>query len=275
MFEPREILDVTVHRTTLDAVIERLDLFVRSGRPHQVVTVNMDFLRIARSDAGFRETLNGADLSVADGVPVIWASRLLGAPLLERVTGVDIVERGAALAAAHGYSIFLLGAEPGVAAEAAAKLTHRFPGLRIAGAYAPPFGPFSDDEQARMLTMVRTARPDILFVAFGAPRQDIWIRQHLQSLGVPVCVGVGGAFNFIAGRLSRAPQWMQRSGMEWTYRLGQEPRRLWRRYLVGDLPIFLRIIGARALPRRRSLPTAPTALPPLMTRPDNTSAAGD
>ena len=254
MFEPCRVMDVNVHRVTLAGVVERLDEYIRAGEPRQVVTVNMDFIRLACTNAEFRDVLNGADLAVPDGVPVLWASRLLGEPLQERVTGVDIVERGAALAAARGYSIFLLGAEDGVAAQAAAELVRRHPGLRIAGTYSPPVGPFSDEEEAQMLAMVRAARPDMLFVAFGAPRQDVWIRRHQQALGVPVAVGVGGTFNFLAGRTTRAPHWMQRAGMEWCHRLASEPRRLWRRYLLHDLPVFLRIVGARFVPGRALRP---------------------
>lgn len=263
MFEPCRVLDVSIHRVTLDGVLTRLDEFVRSGEPHQVITVNTDFLRIARADAEFREAINAADLVVPDGVPVLWASKLLGEPLDERVTGVDLVERGAALAAERGYSIFLLGAEPGVADEAAAELVRRHPGLRIAGTYAPPFGPFTAEEDAKMLRLVQQARPDMLFVAFGAPRQDVWLRRYRPLLGVPVCAGVGGTFNFITGRIPRAPRWMQRTGLEWLYRLRQEPRRLWKRYLLGDLPLFLRIVGARAMPvapLRRSLLRSPAVL---------------
>lgn len=248
MFEPCRILDVQVHRVTLDATLARIDAFVRARRPHHVVTVNMDFLRLARADAEFRAAVNEADLVVPDGVPVVWLSRLLDEPLLERVTGVDILERGAELAAARGYRIFLLGAEPGVAAAAAAELRARWPALQIAGTYSPPVGPFTPDEDARMVAHIRTARPDLLFVAFGAPKQELWIRRHLDVLGAPVCVGVGGAFNFVAGRVRRAPTWMQRAGLEWAYRLSQEPRRLWRRYILGDLPLFLRIVGTRLIP---------------------------
>ena len=244
MFESCHILDVAVHRVTLAGVLKRLDEYIRDGRPRQIVTVNMDFIRLAHVDPVFREVVNGADLAVPDGMPLLWASRLLGEPLNERVTGVDIVERGAALAAERGYSIFLLGAEEGVAAAAADRLVRRYPGLRIAGTYAPPVGPFSEEEERRILRLVRAARPDMLFVAFGAPRQDVWIRRHQQALGVPVAVGVGGTFNFLAGRTKRAPRWMQRAGMEWCHRLVHEPRRLWRRYLLGDLPIFLGILAS-------------------------------
>lgn len=252
MFEPCRILDVNVHRVSLAGVCERLDEFVASQQPHQIVTVNMDFVRLARSDTEFRDVVNAADLAVPDGVPVLWLSRLLNQALHERVTGVDIVEHGAALAARRGYSIFLLGGEPGVADAAAAVLVRRNPGLRIAGTYAPPFGPFSAEENQRMVSLVKAARPDMLFVAFGAPRQDIWIRQHQDELGVPVCAGIGGTFDLLAGRRARAPSWAQRSGLEWAFRLMQEPRRLARRYLLGDLPLFVHIAGTRLVTLRRS-----------------------
>jgi N-acetylglucosaminyldiphosphoundecaprenol N-acetyl-beta-D-mannosaminyltransferase len=244
MFERTEILGIQVHSLTLAAALERMDEFAASGRHHQIVTANLDFIRIARRDPAFREVINGADLVVPDGRPLLWASRLAGATPHERVTGVDLVEHGAALAQQRGYRIFLLGAEDGVAAEAARVLTERHPGLQIAGSYAPPFGPLSPEEDAKILAKIRENRPDILFVALGAPRQDLWIRAHRDQLPVGVCVGVGGTFNFIAGRLSRAPAWMQQSGLEWLHRLKQEPRRLWRRYLLGDLPTFLDILAS-------------------------------
>jgi N-acetylglucosaminyldiphosphoundecaprenol N-acetyl-beta-D-mannosaminyltransferase len=224
----------------------------------------MDFIRLAREDPAFRAAVNGADLVVPDGVPVLWAARLLRQPLGERVTGVDLVEQGAALAAARGYRVFLLGAAPGVADAAAAALTRRHPGLCIAGTYAPPIGPFSAEENARMVAAVRAARPHLLFVAFGAPRQELWIRAHLDELEVPVCVGVGGTFNFLSGAVPRAPRWMRRAGLEWAHRLAHEPGRLWRRYLVHDLPVFLRLLGAGLMPlpwvQRRLLDT-PAVLP--------------
>jgi N-acetylglucosaminyldiphosphoundecaprenol N-acetyl-beta-D-mannosaminyltransferase len=242
------LLDVRVHRVTMTDVLSRLGNWVEAGGTHQIVTVNLDFVRLARADMEFRTALATADLAVPDGMGVVWAARLCGASLGERVTGVEIVERSAALAAKRGYSIFLLGAEPGVAEGAAAELRRRHPGLRIAGTYAPPMGPFSDEEDARMLEMVRAARPDMLFVAFGAPRQDLWIHRHRHELNVPICVGVGGTFNFLAGRVPRAPRWMQNTGLEWAHRLLQNPRRLWRRYLVHDAPIFMRFVVARLAP---------------------------
>lgn len=242
------IRDVHVHDVTLDQTLEQIDAFVQDGQCHQIVTVNLDFVRIARSDAPFRAAVQGADLAVADGVPVVWMSRLLRTPVPERVTGVDIVERGAALAAAKGYRIFLLGAEPGVADLAAAELCRRNPGLVVAGTYAPPMGEFSAEEATRIATAITSAKPDLLFVAFGAPKQDVWIHQHLHDLGVPVCVGIGGVFNFLAGRTPRAPRAVQRVGLEWAYRLIHDPRRLFRRYILHDLPLFLTLVSAACIP---------------------------
>jgi N-acetylglucosaminyldiphosphoundecaprenol N-acetyl-beta-D-mannosaminyltransferase len=239
------ISGVSIHRVTLEDALRRISEFVASGARHQVVTINLDFLRIARKDEQFRQILNAAQLAVADGMPLVWISRWLRRPLPERIAGVDLFEEVAALAVRKGFRLFLLGASQGVAAHAAASLESRNPGLVIAGTYAPPFGAFTDAEQAEIMARIHTASPHILFVAFGAPRQERWIYQHLEELGVPVCVGVGGSFDIVAGRLNRAPQWMQRLGLEWLYRLAQEPGRLWRRYLLGDLPVLLSIARDR------------------------------
>jgi len=232
----------------MSEVVARLDEFVDSRRPHQVVTVNLDFIRIARSDPAFRVAIDQADLAIADGMPLVWLSRLFGPALPERIAGIDLVDQAAALACRRGYSIFLLGAAPGVADLAAKELTRRHVQLRIAGTYAPHMGAFEDPEDDEIVSRVRVTRPDMLFVAFGAPRQDTWIHDHLDALQVPLCIGVGGSFNFLAGQQPRAPLWMQQSGLEWAHRLVHEPRRLWRRYLLGDLPMIARIAAAHIFP---------------------------
>jgi N-acetylglucosaminyldiphosphoundecaprenol N-acetyl-beta-D-mannosaminyltransferase len=267
------VLDVRVHRVTLADVLEHVEHWIQDGGTHQIVTVNLDFVRLARTDLEFRTALAASDLAVPDGMGVVWATRLGGDSLTERVAGVDIVEQGAALAAEKGYSIFLLGAEPGVAERAAAELLRRHPGLRIAGIYSPPMGPFSEEEDARMVALVQAARPDMLFVAFGAPRQDLWIYRHRHELHVPVCVGVGGTFNFLAGRVPRAPRWMQSAGLEWAHRLLQNPRRLWRRYIVHDAPIFLRFVAARLMPVTSLRLALLAGSPPLATAGESLDAA--
>ncbi len=232
------------------AAQERIRGFLGVGAAHQVVTVNLDFLSIAERDPHFRDTINRADLAVADGMPLVWASRLADQPLPERIAGVDLVDTSCQIAAQTDAGVFLLGAGPGVAERAGRTMEALYPRLRIAGVYAPPFGSLTAKENEGIVRMVRDARPGFLFVAMGAPRQDLWIRTHLSQLGVPVCMGVGCALDLLAGNVNRAPSWMQRSGLEWAFRLGQEPRRLWRRYLVDDVPTLGRLVFRSVRQRR-------------------------
>jgi N-acetylglucosaminyldiphosphoundecaprenol N-acetyl-beta-D-mannosaminyltransferase len=234
-----------VDQIDLVAAVERIEQFLRSGEPHQVVTVNMDFLSIAARDPEFRATINSADLAVADGMPLVWLSRLRGQPLAERVAGVELVTESCRIAAEQGRRVFLLGAGQGVAETAGRRLQAMYPGLRIVGTYSPPMGALRRREDDRIVRMIRAANPDFLFVALGAPRQDLWIREHQHLLHVPVAMGVGCVLDLLAGSVKRAPHWMQRTGLEWAYRLAQEPTRLWRRYLVNDLPMLARLVCAR------------------------------
>jgi N-acetylglucosaminyldiphosphoundecaprenol N-acetyl-beta-D-mannosaminyltransferase len=225
-----------------NAAVERIRTFALSGQPHQVVTVNLDFVSIAGRDPAFRATINSAALAVPDGMPLVWASRLKGEPLPERVAGVELVSESCRIAAETGGGVFLLGAAPGVAGAAARRLETMYPGLKIAGVYSPPMGPSTRRENERIIRMIRDAQPQFLFVALGAPRQELWIRKYQPRLEVPVAMGVGCVLDVLAGSVKRAPRWMQRTGLEWAFRLGQEPQRLWRRYLVDDLPVLARIL---------------------------------
>jgi N-acetylglucosaminyldiphosphoundecaprenol N-acetyl-beta-D-mannosaminyltransferase len=165
-----------VDQIDLMGAVDQVRSFVESGRAHQVVTVNLDFLTIAQHEDAFCEALNHADLAVADGMPLVWASRLKGTPLVERVAGVDLFGECCAMAAEKAWAVFLLGAADGVADAAAHELTQRYPGLRVVGTYSPSNGPLSTEEDERIVDMIRAAAPEFLFVALGAPRQDLWIR---------------------------------------------------------------------------------------------------
>jgi len=222
------ILDRRVDDVTPDEALGRIAGFVAEGGTHQVVTLNPEILMASRREAPLAAAIDAAALVVPDGIGLVWASRWLGRPLRQRVSGSDLVPRLAALAAARGWSIFLLGAAPGVADVAAAKLRAANPTLHIAGTYA---GSPSPDEEEAIVARIRAAAPQVLFVAYGAPAQDLWIARNLARLGVPVAMGVGGTLDFIAGTRRRAPAWVQRAGLEWLYRLWQEPRR-WRRMLA-------------------------------------------
>lgn len=238
------LLGMGIDRLGRDAVAAKLDAFVRDGRAHQVVTVNLDFLSVGTRDSAFRQLVNDADLAVPDGQPLLWAARYLGGSLRERVTGLDLIEMAVRHSAEHGSSLFFLGAAPGVAEGAAERLRERFGVYSFAGAYAPPFGSLAAAEDERIRQLVRDARPDFLFVAFGCPKQDFWIREHLD-LGVPVGAGIGGSFDLLSGRIRRAPRWAQRSGFEWAFRLYREPRRLAKRYLVDDVQVMGKLLVSR------------------------------
>jgi N-acetylglucosaminyldiphosphoundecaprenol N-acetyl-beta-D-mannosaminyltransferase len=244
------LLGVLIDRVDRRAAVSALEGFLRDGGRHQVVTVNTDFVRIADRYPDYRELLNAADLAVPDGMPLVWLSRLTGRPLVERVAGIELVEEVCRLGAREGIGLFLLGARPGVAERAGRSLAARYAGLRITGVFVPPFRARTPEDDRAMVDAIRAAGRSILLVALGAPRQDRFIAANLAELDVPVAIGVGGTLDILAGAIPRAPQWMQRHGLEWLWRLIQEPRRLWRRYLLEDVPLVVRIAGVALRDRR-------------------------
>ena len=212
-------------------VLARMEQFIVERGFHQAATANTDFLSNALADPELQAVLQAADLVTPDGMPVVWASRLLGAPLPERVTGADIVPLLAERAALRGWRLYLLGSQPEIARLARARLEADYPGIRIVGCLSPPTVPLEEMDDASILADIERARPDILLVAFGNPKQEKWISRHRNDLRrVSLCMGVGGTFDFLASHTRRAPVWMQRRGLEWLFRLMQEPGRLWRRY---------------------------------------------
>ncbi len=224
-----------VDNLTSEEALSVLENFIHEGLPHQVVTLNPEMVVRASRDHEFRKIILSASLVLPDGVGIVLASRFLGRPLKERVTGVDTVERFAALAARRGYRPFFLGAGPGVAQKAASVLADKYPGFKVAGFYS---GSPSPVEEEPILRVIKEATPDALFVAFGSPAQEKWIARNLHRLGVPVAMGVGGAFDFIAGVVPRAPRIMRQAGLEWLFRLMVQPWR-WRRQLALTLFCFL------------------------------------
>jgi N-acetylglucosaminyldiphosphoundecaprenol N-acetyl-beta-D-mannosaminyltransferase len=227
-----EILGVRVDDATYEDLLAQVDAFVASRQPHQIVTLNAEMLVTAHDDPALAQLLNAADLNVPDSAGVMLAARLLGHPLRERVTGSDGISRLAAHCAQRGYRPFLLGAGPGVAGVVAERLAAANPDLEVAGCYAG--SPRIADEEG-IVARVRSAAPDLLLVAYGVPAEEKWIARNRLRLGVPVMIGVGGTFDFVAGVTRRAPAWMRRLGLEWLHRLVQEPWR-WRRQLA--LPRF-------------------------------------
>ena len=250
MAETVEILGVTVDCVDFAATLAQIEEWVDARRAdataptRQLCTVNPEYLVDARRNASFAAVLAQADLRVPDGAGVLWAARRAGHPLHERVTGSDGIYRISERAAQRGWRVFYLGAAPGVAESAASILRDRYPGLVIAGAYAgnPAAADWPD-----IAGWLAATQPDILFVAYGHPRQDAWIAAHRHELSASVAIGVGGAFDFVAGVQRRAPAWLQRLNLEWLYRLLREPRR-WKRMV--KLPVF---VGLVLLAKREEL----------------------
>lgn len=213
-----------------------------------VITPNVDILRRIVSDPIFAGIAAQADLSIADGMPVVWASRLQGTPLPERVAASELVFPLATEVAQHGHRLFLLGGAPDMAEHTASLLLEHAPSTRIAGTYAPPVG-FEDDaeEIERIVKLLSDASPDIVLCAFGCPKQERLMVELRRWLPGTWFIGVGGTFTIVSGQTPAAPPWMRRSGLEWVHRLGLEPRRLFRRYLVDDLPFAIRLLITSAL----------------------------
>lgn len=238
---------------TLDETVDRVECLLRAGEQGLVLTPNTDHIVKLARDGSFRWAYERAVLIVPDGAPVVLASRLLGKPLKSRVPGSALLPALCERAARRGWRIFFLGGRPGVAYRAASRLTAQFPSLSVTGTYSPPFGfELDEDECKRIVEMIRVAEPDILFVGVGAPKQEKWSAAYFDELNVPLICCTGAAFDFAAGSARRAPRWMQIGGIEWLYRLLQEPRRLWRRYLVDSVG-FIPIVASewRRTPKRR------------------------
>lgn len=217
----------------------------RRGAPCYVITPNAQHIVLLDRDRRLREIYQRAGLIVPDGVSLLLAARIYGRSLHERVAGVDLFQALCERAAGLGLRVFLLGGRPGSAESAADTLKQRFPGLH-AVSYCPPFGfEQSADTLAETAAAIERAAPDLLFVALGAPKQEYWIYEHGLSLSVPVCVGVGGSFEMVAGIVQRAPELVQKIGCEWLYRLCVEPRRMWRRYLIGNLQFIAIVVRQR------------------------------
>jgi N-acetylglucosaminyldiphosphoundecaprenol N-acetyl-beta-D-mannosaminyltransferase len=237
------ICDVGIDSYSFQQVIDLItDHALHSQVPEYVVTPNAHHLLLLQQDQYFREIYQNAFLSVPDGVPLLWAAKFLGTPLNDRVNGTDLFEQLCAIAAQKQLRVFFLGGRPGAAEKVATVLQARYPNLKIVGTYCPPYG-FERDaaELNRINTEVIAAAPHILFVGLGAPKQEKWIYEHYQSLGVPISIGIGVSFEFVADMVKRAPILMQKLGLEWLFRLVVEPKRLWKRYIIGN-PAFVGLV---------------------------------
>lgn len=240
MGERLEILGVGIDKVNSQQAMEKIGEFIASGKSHQIVTANAEIIYQASKNEKMRKVINEAQMVTADGSGVVWASKQLGEPLEQRVTGIDLVNSICEQSAKDKWKIYILGSAPGVAATAAVNIRNKFPGCNIIGTH---HGYFNAKEEKQILAELEQLKPDVLFVALGAPKQEYWIADHLSALGIPVGMGIGGSMDVLSGNVKRAPKWMQKMSLEWLYRVLIQPARFKR---VLALPKFMLAVKKQA-----------------------------
>lgn len=238
-----EVLGCPIDALTMASTVERCLALVDRGQGATQVSVNAAKLVHCSENAEMRSFVSDCDIVSADGQSVVWASRLLGRPLPERVPGIDLMQELLRVADQRSLSVYILGAREAVLARAVAKLRAEYPGI---GSIEARHGYFGPEDEAEVAARIRAASPDVLFVAMDSPRKELWLRRNRDRLGARFAMGVGGAVDVLAGERARAPGWVQRLGLEWLFRLLQEPRRMWRRYLLGNLRFIWLVLRERA-----------------------------
>jgi N-acetylglucosaminyldiphosphoundecaprenol N-acetyl-beta-D-mannosaminyltransferase len=244
------VLGVTFNAVQIpDVILQMRQWIARRAGCGYIAVAGMHGIMEARHKIEFRQAVSNADLVVADGMPVVWLGRLRGNDLPRRVYGPELMLQFCKETALAGYRHYLLGGAPGVPEQLARTLDNACPGIGIVGTHSPPFRPTTPEEDAAIIENINRAAPDVLWVGLGTPKQEMWMQRHRDKLRVPVMVGVGAAFDFLSSRKRQAPVWMQDRGLEWLFRLSQEPRRLWKRYLVGGSEfvflVALELLGLR------------------------------
>jgi N-acetylglucosaminyldiphosphoundecaprenol N-acetyl-beta-D-mannosaminyltransferase len=232
--ETFNVLGVRTHAVQIEQVVAQMEEWIHDrGGCHSVAATSMHGIVEARRDPAFKEALNSTDLVVPDGMPLVWLARRAGRHVPRRVYGPELMLAFCEQTAGRGYRHFFYGGEPGVPERLAESLKRRFPAIEVCGIISPPFRPLNPEEDKEIVTMISRAAPDVLWVGLGTPKQERWMREHKDKLNVSVLVSVGAAFDLLSGRWNQAPSWMREHGLEWLFRLVQEPERLWRRYLIG------------------------------------------
>ena len=225
------LFGLPITNVTMKQAVARIEEHILSGGSHQIATANLDFARNSLRDQYLQRVICECSMVLPDGAPIVWASALFGTPLQQRVTGVDLIPELARLSAEHGYGIYLLGSSEESSSKAATILQEMYPGVNIVGRHSPDAAPLHEMNNEEILQRIETSKPHILLVAFGNPKQEIWIHRHRDRLKVPVSIGIGGSLDMIAGHTRRAPGWVQLLQLEWAYRMAQEPGRLLPRYV--------------------------------------------
>ncbi len=237
-----ELLNIHIDNVTMDEAIAEIDILIQKKKRSYVVTPNLDHIVLIERDALFREIYENADLVLTDGKPLLWIAKFQGTPIKEKVSGSDLFPRMCALAAEKEYKVYILGAAEGVADKAANNLVNKYPGLNIAGTYSPPLG-FENDhkEMESIIKKINDSEADILAVALGSPKGEKFIYKYKEQLDVSLSISIGATIDFEAGNVKRAPKWMSEVGMEWLFRITQDPKRLVKRYwndAISIIPIM-------------------------------------
>lgn len=239
-----DVLGVGVSAINMTMAVEAVHRWVETGERHYVCVTGVHGVMESQADPLLKEIHNRSGLTTPDGMPMVWAGKAAGAGWMDRVYGPDLMLEVLAKAEERGWSSFFYGGASGVPELLAERLKQRFPGLKVAGTYSPPFRPLTDEEVSEVAGMINGSGATLVWVGLSTPKQELWMHQFRPHLESPVLFGVGAAFDFHAGRISQAPTWMQQKGLEWLYRLYKEPRRLWKRYLTNN-PRFVASIVRR------------------------------
>ena len=241
-------LNIEIDNLSMDESIDYIDKLIKRKKNSYVVTPNVDHIVKLENDSEFLEVYNNADLVLTDGMPLVWISKFLKTPIKEKVSGSDLFPKVCKLADEKGYSIFLLGAAEGIAIKAAENLKNKYKNLNIVGTFSPSYGfEKSKSEIEEIIKKVNEAKPDILAVGLGAPKQEKFIYKYKNKLNVPISLAIGASIDFEAGNIERAPKWMQKRGLEWFYRFLKEPKRMFKRYFIDDLKIIKVLIKYRGV----------------------------
>lgn len=237
-----KFMNISIDNLSMEEALSEIDVLINNGKYNYLVTPNVDHIVKLERDKEFQEVYSNADIVLTDGMPLVWVSKFYNTPIKEKVSGSDLFPNICEFAARKGYSMFLLGAGPGVADKAAENLIKKYAGLKVVGTYSPKFGFEKDDNEINsIIDIINNACPDILAVGLGAPKQEKFIYKYKEKLRVPISLAIGATIDFEAGEIKRAPKWMQNIGLEWFYRLIKEPKRMFKRYLVEDIK-FIKLI---------------------------------
>lgn len=234
-----KFMNTEIDNLTMQETLQAINQLIQENKSSYVVTPNVDHIVQLETNRELQEVYKNAALILTDGKPLLWIANWYGTPIKEKISGSDLFPLLCNMAAAKGYKMFFLGAAEGVAKRAAENLTMKYKGLQVVGTYSPPFGfENNQNEMDKIKNMIKASKPDILIVGLGCPKQEKFMYHHCKELGVPISLGLGASFDFEAGNIKRAPRWMANHGLEWLFRITQDPRRMAKRYLVNDRKIL-------------------------------------